>query len=130
MVDFPAWQPVPAALEGRAVHVHNRLIASATSAPPLRRAIAAEIGARLATAKGPSCLLLPLRGVEQWDRPGEPLHDAEGLAAFVDAMRAAAAPPLRCIELDAHINDDAFCDAALTVFDDWVAQGLVPPGLR
>jgi len=130
MVDFPAWQPVPAALAGRAVHVHNRLIASATSAAPLRRTIAAEIGARLATAKGPSCLLLPLRGVEQWDRPGEPLHDAEGLAAFVEAMRAAVAPPTRCIEMDAHINDDAFCDAALAVFDEWVAQGLVPAGVH
>jgi uncharacterized protein (UPF0261 family) len=128
MVDFPAWQPVPSSLEGRAVHVHNRLIASATSAPPLRRAIAAEIGARLAAAKGPTCLLLPLHGVEAWDRPGEPLHDAEGLAAFVAAMRAAVAPRTRCIEIDAHINDDAFCDAALSVFDDWVAQGLVPAG--
>jgi uncharacterized protein (UPF0261 family) len=130
MVDFPAWQAVPAALADRPVHVHNRLIASATSAPPLRRAIAAEIGARMAGAQGPSCLLLPLRGVEQWDRPGEPLHDAEGLSVFIDAMRAAVRPPVRCIELDAHINDDAFCAAALSVFDEWVAQGHVPPGLH
>jgi uncharacterized protein (UPF0261 family) len=128
MVDFPAWQPVPPALEGRAVHVHNRLIASATSAPPLRRAIALEIGARLAHAKGPTCLLLPRRGIEQWDREGEPLHDAEGLAAFVAAMRESVAPGTRCVELDAHINDAAFCDAALAVFDEWVAQGLVPRG--
>jgi uncharacterized protein (UPF0261 family) len=129
MVDFQSWQPMPAALAGRAVHVHNRLIASATSALALRRIIAAEIGARLATAKGPSCLLLPLRGVEQWDRPGEPLHDPEGLQAFIEAMRAAVKPPLRCIELDAHINDAAFCDAALAVFDDWVAQGLIAKGV-
>lgn len=128
MVDFPAWQRVPEALAGRAVHVHNRLIASATSPAPLRRTIAREIGARLGAAKGPTCLLLPLGGVEQWDRPGEPLHEPEGLAAFVDAMRAAVAPPLRCVELDAHINDDAFCDAALAVFDDWVARGLVAAG--
>jgi uncharacterized protein (UPF0261 family) len=128
MVDFPAWQPVPASLAGRAVHVHNRLIASATSAPPLRRTIAREIGARLAAARGPTCLLLPVRGIEQWDRPGEPLHDAEGLAAFVDEMRAATAPGTRCIELDAHINDPAFCKAALQVFDEWVAAGLVPAG--
>jgi uncharacterized protein (UPF0261 family) len=130
MVDFPAWQPVPAALDGRAVHVHNRLIASATSAAPLRRTIAREIGARLAAAKGPTCLLLPRAGVEQWDRPGEPLHDPQGLSAFVDAMRAALAPATRCIELDAHINDDAFCDAALRVFDEWVAQGHIEAGLR
>lgn len=130
MVDFPAWQPVPAALAGRSVHVHNRLIASATSAPPLRRDIARAIGARLGTAKGPTCLLLPLRGVEQWDQSGEPLHDPEGLQAFIDAIRAAVQPATRCIELDAHINDAAFCDAALGVFDDWVAQGLIAPGRR
>jgi len=125
MVDFPAWQAVPSALAGRAVHVHNRLIASATSPPALRRTIAAEIGARLAQAQGPCCLLLPLRGVEQWDQPGEPLHDPEGLQAFVDAMRSALPPQLRCIELDAHINDEAFASAALQVFDEWVAQGLI-----
>jgi uncharacterized protein (UPF0261 family) len=130
MVDFPAWQPVPGALAGRAVHVHNRLIASATSAPPLRRAIAQEIGARLAQASGPTCLLLPTRGVEQWDQPGEPLHDPEGLAAFLDAMRAALPSGTPCIELDAHINDAAFCAAALQVFDEWVARGHIPAGRR
>lgn len=128
MVDFPAWQPVPAALQGRAVHVHNRLIASATSAPPLRREIAREIGARLADARGASVLLLPTRGVQQWDRPGEPLHDPEGLEAFLAAMRKAVGGDTRCIEIDAHINDAAFCDAALKVFDGWVAAGVVPPG--
>ena len=57
MVDFPAWQPVPTALQGRAVHVHNRLIASVTSAAPLRRTIARAIGDRLGAAKGapPAC---------------------------------------------------------------------------
>ena len=128
MVDFPAWQAVPSALAGRAVHVHNRLIASATSAPALRRAIAQELGRRLALAQGPTCLLLPLRGVEQWDQVGEPLHDPEGLDAFMQAMRAAVPAGTRCIELDAHINDPAFCEQALQVFDEWVAQGLVPPG--
>ena len=130
MVDFPAWQPVPVALAGRAVHVHNRLIASATSGPALRQAVAGEIASRLAQAAGPVCLLLPNLGVEQWDRAGEPLHDPEGLAAFLTAMRAAVPAGLRCLELDAHINDAAFCDVALRVFDQWVAQGLVPPGVR
>ncbi len=130
MVDFPAWQSVPEVLQGRPVHVHNRLIASATSGPELRRRIAQGLGERLAQAQGPTCLLLPLRGVEQWDRPGEPLHDAEGLAAFVQAMREHVPVNTRLLELDAHINDPAFCDAALQVFDDWVAQGLVVPGER
>ncbi len=128
MIDFPAWQPVPSNLSERPVHTHNRLIASATSPEPMRRQIASEIVSRLAEAKGPSCLLLPCRGVQAWDLPGEPLHDPQGLQAFVGAMRAALAPGTRCIELDAHINDAAFCDAALRVFDEWVAQGLVKSG--
>jgi uncharacterized protein (UPF0261 family) len=128
MVDFPAWQSVPAALAGRAVHQHNRLIASATSAPELRRTIAREIGARLGRATGPTCLLLPTLGIEAWDRPGQPLHDAEGLQAFVATMREAVPAGTRCVELAAHINDPAFCAAALQVFDEWVAQGLVAKG--
>jgi len=125
MVDFPAWQPVPAILAGRPVHQHNRLIASATSAPDLRRTIAQAITQRLANATGPACLLMPLKGIEQWDQPGEPLHDAEGLRAFTHALRASVPPDLPYVELDAHINDAAFCDAALQVFDDWVAKGLI-----
>jgi uncharacterized protein (UPF0261 family) len=128
MVDFPAWAPVPPALQGRPVHEHNRLIASATSAPALRARIAQEIGQRLAAATGPTCLLVPLRGVQQWDREGEPLHDPEGLHAFTTALRAAVQPGTQCMELDAHINDAAFCEAALRVFDDFVAQGLVVRG--
>jgi uncharacterized protein (UPF0261 family) len=130
MVDFPAWQPVPDSLAGRAVHVHNRLIASATSAPPLRRAIAREIAARLGQAQGPTCLLLPRRGVEAWDLPGEPLHDPEGLEAFSTELQACMAcaerpPGLEFQALNLHINDDAFCEAALQVFDRWVAGGKV-----
>ena len=129
MVDFAAWAPVPAPLADRPAHKHNRLIASATSAPGLRQRIARTIAQRLATAEGPTCLLLPLRGVEQWDRPGEPLHDAKGLQAFLSAMRGALDPRTRCIEVDAHINDAAFCSAALQVFDAWVGDGRVPRGL-
>ena len=128
MVDFAAWAAVPAALAGRPAHQHNRLIASASAPPALRRDIARAIAARLALARGPCCLLLPTQGIEHWDRPGQPLHDAEGLAAFLAEMRLALAPATRCIELDAHINDPAFCHAALGVFDDWVARGLVRAG--
>lgn len=32
------------------------------------------------------------------------------------------------LELDMHISNPAICAAALLVFDQWVARGLVPPG--
>lgn len=128
MLDFPAWQAAPAALQGRPNHAHNRLLASALSAPAFRREVAAEIAGRLALAKGPACLILPLKGIEGWDRPGQPLHDPEGLGAFVDGLRASVSPATQFVELDAHINDAAFCDAALRVFDTWVADGIIVRG--
>ena len=128
MVDFPAWQPIPERLAGRPVHVHNRLIASATSDQVLRREIARAIGQRLAQAKGPSCLILPSGGIQAWDRPGEPLHDPEGLKAYCEALRETVKAPVKLHEVACHINDTAFTTAALQIFDDWVRQGLIPSG--
>ena len=130
MVDFPAWCPPPARFAGRPSHAHNRLIASGMCDAPERREIAAEIARRLREAQAPSCLLLPLRGIEEWDREGQPLHDADGLRAFVDALRGESWAPAECVEVDAHINDTAFTDAALAVFDRWAAAGRIAPGTR
>lgn len=129
MVDFAAWTRCPDAFTGRSVHEHNRLIASVCIDADMRREVAHAIADRLAQATGPTCLLLPTGGVEQWDRPGEPLHDPEGLRAFVDEMTLAVSPAITLRAVDAHINDEAFVQAALQAFDAWVAAGLVPPGV-
>ena len=123
MFDLPAWQPLPPKYEGRPYHAHNRLIGSVVLTPDERRAVALAIGERLREARGPTAFVLPLGGIEQWDRPGEPLNDPAGLAAFVAGAREAI--PGR-IELDAHINDSAFSDAVMAVFDAWVDQGKIP----
>ena len=120
MVDFATWATPPRRFGGRAVHEHNRLIASVCVDPPMRREVARAIGERLAEATGPTCLLLPTQGIEAWDRPGEPLHDPEGLTAFVDELPRSARRETQLIKLDAHINDAAFAEAALDVFDGWV----------
>jgi uncharacterized protein (UPF0261 family) len=130
MIDYPTWSATPARFAGRAEHAHNRLIASICIDPAMRREVARAIGERLGEASGPTCLLLPTQGIEGWDRPGEPLHDPEGLSAFVSELRSRVAPNTRLVEVDAHINDAAFCDAALRVFDQWVAEGLVAPGVK
>lgn len=132
MIDFSAWQPVPEGLSGRAVHVHNRLIASATSGPALRRQVAEAILQRLSATRGPCHLLLPLKGVQAWDLPGQPLHDPEGQRAFFEALQAGAAAATEasagrlCVEeLPAHINEEAFADRVLAIIDDWMADGTL-----
>lgn len=128
MIDLQAWQMLPEAYRGRALHAHNRLIASVSATPEERRRTARRIAECLAEAAGPVELLLPRGGVQAWDRPGEPLHDAQGLAALLDELRARVAPPVKVVEVDAHINDPAFAATALERFDAWVRAGVVAPG--
>ena len=126
MIDFPAWLPAKPDYAGRPYHAHNRLIASVTATPDERRATARAIAARLAAARGPTALILPLGGIEQWDRPGEPLYDPTGLKAFMDELRAAVLPGIERVELPCHINDAPFVECVLEIFDRWVAAGRIP----
>ncbi len=125
LVDFVGWQDVPPKLAGQEVHAHNRLLSSVMMTPGQRREMAREICAKLATATGPTTLILPVQGGNEWDRPGGPLSDPEGLAAFVDELRAHCPDNVTLIELDAHINDPEFAEAALDVLDGWGAAGVV-----
>jgi len=126
LVDLVGWHPLPARFQDRPAHAHNRLITSVLLTAAERADLARVYCDRLAQATGPTVFILPSQGGNEWDRPGAPLHDAEGLAAFCAALRAACPPNVRLIDLDAHINDPAFADAALAVVDGWIAEGVLP----
>jgi uncharacterized protein (UPF0261 family) len=133
LIDFAAWQDVPDRFRERPFHAHNRLIASAALTAEERRGLAQEIGARLSRSQAPVHVILTTRGIEEWDKQGGPAHDPVGLGAFIDEMRKAIRPPLRMTEIDAHINDRAFADEALRIFDAWIADGTIkkaPPSRR
>ncbi len=125
LIDLPTWQEVPEKFSDRPYHAHNRLIASVALNLQERRATARAIGERLHKATAPVHLVLPNLGIEEWDREGGDAHDPQGLAAFLDEMRSAIRPPIAMTEIDAHINDPAFCATVLEIFDGWVADGTV-----
>jgi uncharacterized protein (UPF0261 family) len=125
LVDFVGWQGTPPRLEGQEVHAHNRLLSSVLMTADQRREMARAMCEKLATATGPTVLILPTRGGNEWDRPGAPLHDAEGLAAFCEELRATLPANVTLVEQDAHINDPAFAEAALATLDGWLADGTV-----
>ena len=128
MVDLQAWQDLPAIFADRPYHAHNRLIGSVTSSPEGRREIARLVGRKLATAEANVAFLLPIEGLQEWDRPEEPLHNPEGLTAFLDEIRKALPSTVTLQEVEAHINAPAFSEKALEIFDAWVAEGIIPEG--
>lgn len=125
LVDIVGWQGLAANWQDHMIHAHNRLLSSVVLNTAERRQVAKAHCRQLGMATGPTVFLMPTGGFGEWDRPGEDLHDAEGLAAFLDEMRRNMPPNVTLEELDCHINDAAFAEKALAVFDGWLADGTI-----
>ncbi|MBT9370006.1 Tm-1-like ATP-binding domain-containing protein [Rhizobium sp. CSW-27] len=128
MIDLPAWQVMPAHFADRPYHVHNRLLGSVTSTVEKRRELARLVAEKLMKGKGPRAFLLPLTGVQEWDRAGEPLHDPDGHIAFIEEISISLPDDVHLERVDAHINAPEFAERALAIFDAWVAEGVIPKG--
>ena len=123
LIDFAGWQEIPSAYSDRPFHEHNRLIKSSGLSPQERRNLIQDIARRLKSAKGPVHFLMPLGGVEEWDKEGGPTHDPEGLEAMIDEVRKSM--KVRFSEVDAHINDRMFSDRVIEILDGWIADGTL-----
>lgn len=125
LVDLVGWQPMPERFADRPAHAHNRLLTSVLLNGPERELLAETICSRLARARGPVTMLLPMRGGNEWDREGAPLADPEALNRFLDAVRANCPGNAELVEIDCHINDPEFSERALAILDRWMGEGLV-----
>jgi uncharacterized protein (UPF0261 family) len=110
MVNFLGRATVPARFAGRRFHQHNANVTLMRTTPAECAAIGAEIGTKLAAARGPVAVLLPARGVSAIDRSGQPFDDPEARGALARALRERGGE-VEVTELDLHINDAAFAEA-------------------
>ena len=111
MVNFWARDTVPERFRGRTLYEHNANVTLLRTTKEENRALGRVLAEKLNAAVGPVTLMLPLQGLSALDAPGQPFHDPEADAALFGALRSALAPRIKLVEVDAHINDDAFADA-------------------
>jgi uncharacterized protein (UPF0261 family) len=126
LIDFAGWQEIPECFRDRPLHTHNKLVTNTIYNAEERREIARELNKRIAESTAPTHLLIPHGGIEEWDKPGGDCHDPEGLHVFLSELRTTVAKHVAVTETDAHINDSEFSDLALSIFDHWVSEGIVP----
>ena len=120
MVNFGAPGTVPARFAGRTLDAHNPQVTLMRTTPGENAAIGRWIVERVNRMEGPVRFLLPLHGVSAIDAPGKPFHDPQADQALFDAIRDnwQPAPHRQLIEIDTHINDPAFAEAAVHAFRD------------
>ena len=111
MVNFQALETVPARFAGRQLHRHNANVTLMRTTADENAALGATLAHKLARARGPAEIWLPLRGVSALDAPGGSFDDPAARHALFDAIREhAGATPV--VALDHHINDPEFAEAA------------------
>jgi uncharacterized protein (UPF0261 family) len=111
MVNFHARETVPPQFAGRIFYQHNANVTLMRTTPEECARIGADMGRKLAGARGPVCVLIPARGVSAIDKAGQPFDDVAARQALVAALRGAA-PQVEVRELDQHINDRQFAESA------------------
>jgi uncharacterized protein (UPF0261 family) len=125
LVDVVGWQPLDAKWHNHPKHAHNRLLTSIVLETEERKQVARAHSTQLARAKGPVAMILPEDGLGEWDREGADLHNAEGLKEFLVEVEATLPVNVAVHRIPCHINDTAFANKALAIFDGWLADGTV-----
>jgi uncharacterized protein (UPF0261 family) len=122
MVNFYAPDTVPAKYKGRKLYPHNPVVTLMRTTPEENARIGEDLGRKVAAAKGPKAIFLPKKGVSAIDAAGQPFDDPEARLALYGAIREHA-KGVEIVELDNHINDPDFADAAVRKLLDLMKVG-------
>jgi uncharacterized protein (UPF0261 family) len=112
MVNFGPMETVPRQFRGRNLYIHNPSVTLMRTTPDECAEIGRITATRLNRASGPVTVLIPLRGVSAIDKIGAPFYSQEALDAYRRALKSSLSRTIQLVELDAHINDEAFALAA------------------
>jgi uncharacterized protein (UPF0261 family) len=121
MVNFGPIETVPPQFRSRNLYIHNPSVTLMRTTPEECAEIGHITATRLNRASGPVTVLIPLQGVSAIDKLGAPFYSPEALTAYRQALKASLNPTIRIVELDAHINDEAFALAAVNLLTESLA---------
>jgi uncharacterized protein (UPF0261 family) len=113
MVNFGPPESVPEKFKGRRFYQHNPTVTLMRTTPDENDQLGKEIAQKASAARGPTAVLVPLRGVSAIDTEGQPFAWPEADAALFQSLRNWMSPHVSLVELDLHINDPEFADAAV-----------------
>jgi uncharacterized protein (UPF0261 family) len=106
----------------RKTHLHNPLVLCVKATTEEMIVAARRMAEKLNRAKGPVTVLFPRGGFGAFDKPGCIFHDPEGHQALLETLKKNVNPGINIIELDMHIDDQAFAEKVVSVFDDMMKK--------
>jgi uncharacterized protein (UPF0261 family)/ABC-type branched-subunit amino acid transport system ATPase component len=124
MVNFWAWDTVPAQFKGRNLYRHNPNVTLMRTTPAECKAIGEFIATKLNRMDGPVRFVIPEGGVSALDAPGkafwDPAADQALFAAIESNVRTTA--QRKVLRSPLHVNDPAFADLLVKLFNELMTQ--------
>jgi uncharacterized protein (UPF0261 family) len=111
MVNFHAPETIPDKFRPRRFYRHNPVVTLMRTTPQENTQLGEELARKVSASTGPAAVMLPLRGVSAIDAAGQPFDDPQAREALFAALRANLSN-VEMVELDCHINDPEFAEAA------------------
>lgn len=108
MVNFGPPETVPEKFKARKFYQHNPTVTLMRTTNDENAKLGRIIAEKLNAAKGPTTFFFPKKGVSAIDREGQPFYDPEADSAFISSLKGSLAPSIEFVEMDNHINDEAF----------------------
>lgn len=112
MVNFGPPQTVPEQFRSRRFYQHNPNVTLMRTTPEENDQLGKEIAHKASAARGPTAVLVPLKGVSALDAEEKAFWWPEADSALFQSLRNWMSPHVRLMELDLHINDAAFAEKA------------------
>ena len=112
MVNFGPVETVPEKFKNRKFYRHNPTVTLMRTTPEENDKLGKEIAQKASAARGPTAVLVPLKGVSAIDAAGQPFWWPEADQALFASLRLWMSPHVELIERDLHINDPEFAREA------------------
>ena len=108
MVNFGPPDTVPEKFNDRLFYQHNPTVTLMRTTAEETAELGRIMARKLSEAQGPTTVIIPTQGVSAIDMTGQPFDSPEARTAWIENLKAHIGDNVTVIEMDAHINDDAF----------------------
>ena len=108
MVNFGPPDTVPEKFSDRLFYQHNPTVTLMRTTAEETAELGRIMARKLSEAQGPTTVIIPTQGVSAIDKTGQPFDSPEARTAWIENLKAHIGDNVTVIEMDAHINDDAF----------------------